>query len=478
MRTLILLGLLAPLLATCSSTSASPPPRGGDGARLRGLVLLMADDLGWGDVGFNGGTGARTPSLDAMAANGLVFDHFYSAAPVCSPTRGSVLTGRHPYRYGIRGANNGHLPKAEHSLGQLLDEAGWRTGHFGKWHLGTLTKTDKDSNRGGPGGVKHYAPPWERGFQACFSTEAKVPTWDPMVDPVDGGAYGTAYWNERGERVTENLAGDDSRIVMDRVVPFVRQAVKDGKPFFAVVWFHTPHLPVIAGPEHREPYAHLPEKLQHYYGSISALDEQVGRLRDELHELEVDADTLLWFCSDNGPEGNASAPGTTGGLRGRKRDLFEGGVRVPGIIEWPAGLEGSGRSALCAVTSDILPTVLPLTGVAYPDGRPLDGIDLMPLLASGASRRPPIAFESGSKWSLVDGNQKIIWQGKKGPTEVDELPFQLFDLGGDRAESQDLAADHPERVADMRAAYAAWRNSCARSAEGGDYASPDGEDVP
>jgi len=131
------------------------------------IILCMADDLGWADPGFNGNSIIKTPSLDAMAEAGLRFTRFYSAAPVCSPTRGSCLTGRHPYRYGITFANVGHMPKEEVTLAEVLKTQGYATGHFGKWHLGTLTKTEKDSNRGGPRGAKHYSPPWENGFDVC-----------------------------------------------------------------------------------------------------------------------------------------------------------------------------------------------------------------------------------------------------------------------------------------------------------------------
>ncbi|MFP6900944.1 MAG: sulfatase-like hydrolase/transferase, partial [Opitutales bacterium] len=180
------------------------------------VILVMCDDLGWGDVGFNGNKTIKTPHLDEMAANGLKFTRFYAASAVCSPTRGSVVTGRHPYRLGIPGANSGHMKSEEHTLPELLAKLGYATGHFGKWHLGTLTKTVKESNRGGPGGVKHYSPPWQNGFQRCFSTEAKTPTYDPMWKPKkkangkgwdyienldDATPYGTHYWNDKGEMV-------------------------------------------------------------------------------------------------------------------------------------------------------------------------------------------------------------------------------------------------------------------------------------
>ena len=172
------------------------------------IILVMCDDLGWGDVGFNGNKIIRTPHLDAMAKNSLRFERFYAAAPVCSPTRGSCITGRHPYRYGVYFANIGHMKTEELTLAELLKKHGYATGHFGKWHLGTLTKTETEANRGGPRGIKNFSPPQANGFDVCFSTESKVPTWDPMLRPKnnksktwwdpakDNGPYGTAYWNE------------------------------------------------------------------------------------------------------------------------------------------------------------------------------------------------------------------------------------------------------------------------------------------
>jgi len=167
-----------------------------------------------------------------MAGSGIQFNRFYSAAPVCSPTRGSCLTGRHPYRYGIFSANIGYLRDEELNLAEVLKDQGYVTGHFGKWHLGTLTTSEYDANRGRPGDSSHYSPPWENGFDVSFSTESKVPTWDPMITPhessgdigkrVPGDHFGTYYWTGPGEKVTENLEGDDSRIIMDRVVPVYR----------------------------------------------------------------------------------------------------------------------------------------------------------------------------------------------------------------------------------------------------------------
>ncbi|MDD7985234.1 sulfatase-like hydrolase/transferase [Lentisphaera marina] len=147
------------------------------------VILIMADDLGWGDTGFNGSKVIKTPHLDQMAAEGLQLDRFYSASSVCSPTRASVLTGRNPYRTGVPTANQGFLRPEEIALPEVLKEQGYATGHFGKWHLGTLTHTEKDSNRGKPGNRKEFNPPKLHGYEDAFVTEAKVPTYDPMIKP-------------------------------------------------------------------------------------------------------------------------------------------------------------------------------------------------------------------------------------------------------------------------------------------------------
>jgi len=160
------------------------PGTGQDRAEPPNVVLLMTDDQGWGDVKYNGHESLQTPNLDAMAASSLRFERFYAAAPVCSPTRGSCMTGRHPFRYGVFGANAGHMRAEEVTIAEALRASGFTTGHFGKWHLGTLTKKGRDSNRGGARNLQHYAPPWDHGFDVCFSTEAKVPTFDPMTTPA------------------------------------------------------------------------------------------------------------------------------------------------------------------------------------------------------------------------------------------------------------------------------------------------------
>jgi len=416
----------------------------------------MADDHGWGDTGYNEHDVLRTPHLDQMERDGLRFDRFYAAAPVCSPTRGSCLTGRHPYRYGIEFANDGHMRDEEITLAEALKPEGYATGHFGKWHLGTLTTEMKDSNRGRPGDAEHYAPPWEHGFDTCFSTEAKTPTWDPMKHPETGEDYGTRYWTGAGEVATENLDGDDSRVIMDRAIPFIRDAAQNDEPFLAVIWFHTPHKPVVSGSPYTEMYGEHAE----YYGCITAMDDQMGRLRDELAALGIADNTMLWYASDNGPENDT--PGTTGPYRARKRSLYEGGVRVPGILVWPERIgEGRVTDVPCS-TSDYVPTIMDALGLSMAE-RPYDGISLMPLIDGKMQERPkPIAFESKNQVALTDNRYKI-YSGDGGDT------FELYDLVEDPSETNDIASEHPDKVVQMRAILEEWRASCRASNDGADY---------
>ncbi len=477
---LIFLSFLQPSPAKPSSVS-SP-----------NIVLIMCDDLGWGDTGFNGNTTIQTPHLDEMANAGMRFDRFYAAAPVCSPTRGSVLTGRHPYRYGIYFANTGHMKSKEITLAELLRQKGYLTGHFGKWHLGTLTKTLTEANRGGPRGEKHYSPPQENGFEVCFSAESKVPTWDPMWTPKkhSGGSnrrlwweplndpsnmqrYGTHYWDQDGRQVTENLRGANARVIMDRAIPFIESAAKDGRSFMAVVWFHTPHLPVVAGPRHAALYKQFDSYKKHYYGSITAMDEQVGRLRKALKNAGVADNTMLWFCSDNGPEGNDSAPGKTGGFRGRKRSLYEGGIRVPGLLEWPAVVKPGSITSFPATTLDYLPTILSAVGQSMQDKRPIDGIDLRPVIEGKLKERSTgMGFQSAGMTAYITHQYKLVipnLKKKENKSGSQKTSPELYDLLNDPHEKKNIAASHQTQVDDLMMKLKQWQQSCARSDAEEDY---------
>ncbi len=452
------------------------------------FVLVMCDDLGWGDVGFNGGTHIRTPHLDQMAANGLKLTRFYAQAPVCSPTRASIVTGRHHDRMGVYTANNGHLRDGEFTLYEALAKHGYATGHFGKWHLGTLTRKVRDSNRGGPQ-TKDYSPPWQHQVNTTFATEAKTPTYDPMWKPAKSKRgddftnvsskgwhaiadnlakefYGTRYWIGEESMIdpeSPELQGDDSKLIMNRALKFIQENKQ--RPLLAIIWFHAPHLPVVASREDAKSYddGKTTPYEQNYYGCVTALDRQMGRLRRSLQDLGIAENTLIAFCSDNGPEGNESAPGQASPFRGRKRSLYEGGVRVPSLIEWPSKIKPGTVSDIASCTVDYFPTIQEIVSFEMPDGRPLDGVSLLPIMTGAAQVRPqPLAFHIRGKASWHDGNFKAVRSSKNAK-------WELYNLADDAGETQNIAAEHPQRLQAMTDAWERWKASVDASDSGADY---------
>ena len=448
--------ILASFLLCAATCNANERPN---------IILMMADDLGWGDPSYNSGW-INTPTLDAMAAGGLRFDRFYSASAVCSPTRGSCLTGRHPLRLGIANANSGRLRADETPLSEVLDGVGYATGHFGKWHLGTLTTARDDSNRGAPGNTGVYSPPWQHGYDDCFATEAKVPTFHPMRRTVNGlpeplnfsdpNFYGTYYWTPPADPatwptaaegtpvdVTDNLSGDDSRAIMDRVIPFVQNAVATGDPFFTVVWFHTPHKP-LTDPDGTSGV----DSADAYTDAIVNMDTQIARLRSELDTLGVTDNTMFWFCSDNGPENGV---GRSGPFRERKRSLHEGGVRVPGILVWPDKIPTGRTTDFPAVTSDYYPTILDFLCIEVPDQKPIDGISLRGVIENTATvREQPIGFNYTSSRSWVNQQYKLI-------SKNNGSSFELYDLLADGSEQANIAAANPQIVARLTSEFQTWQ---------------------
>lgn len=458
--------------------SSCNPNSGNKVEQSPNIILIMADDLGWGDPSFNGNPISKTPNLDKMASSGIVFNRFYASSPVCSPTRGSCITGRHPYRYGIFYANVGHMRDKEVTLAEALKTKSYVTGHFGKWHLGTLTKTEKDANRGGRlKDTVNYSPPWENGFDVCFSTESKVPTWNPMITPsksagdvgkrTEGEPFGTAYWTGPGQKESDNLEGDDSRIIMDRVIPFIDKAAGSEKPFFSVIWFHTPHLPVLTGKKYKKLFNEYTEDIQNFYGAIYAMDEQIGRLISFLKEKSVYENTIIFFTSDNGPEGRerkGRTQGTAGKFRGRKRSLYEGGVRVPGLMIWPAVIKKHRTTDIPFSTLDYFPTIMDILGFSVPyQPEPIDGISMMPFVGNKMKERPvPIGFESRNQLAFLNNKYKI-YSSDKGEH------FELYDIITDPEETTDISGDHPEIVSELSKQLSLWRESCKNSYRGMDY---------
>ena len=474
---------LAIIMALLSTTAVAA------GESRPNIILMMADDLGYGDTGFTGNKVVQTPHLDQIAKEGAIMTNFHAGGPVCSPTRGTFVTGRHYFRYGIFSANIGHLPKQEITIAEVLKDKGYTTGHFGKWHLGTLSKTA--SSKGAKRKPKeNYSPAAWHGYDESFVVESSIATWiDPNASAhkkkkKQGG--GNPFY-ENGVAVNmddPSLKGGAGRIVMDKALPFIEAAVAKKQPFFTVIWFNAPHAPVHASPEHHKYYTDkgVKEGVAHYYGSITEMDEQVGRLRKELERLGVADNTLITFTSDNGPEGKVSSAetdkvkkgkdryaGVTDGLRGRKRSLFEGGVRVPTVAIWPGKIKPGTIMNQASTTLDYLPTVVDLVNYKMPDNRPIDGISILPLLNgtdNNFKRSKPIPFRHRKTATLIDGDFKLVMSmGKKAKAE-------LYNMVDDRGETTDIITKHPERASAMKKRLVAFLSSAQNSHSGGDYNDP------
>lgn len=447
------------------------------------ILLVMADDQGWGDVAYNGHAVLKTPRLDAMASAGIRFDRFYAAAPVCSPTRGSVLTGRHPNRFGC--FKWGHtLRPQETTLAEILQAAGYRTGHFGKWHLGSVRS-------GSP------VNPGASGFDEWFSAPNFFDN-DPILSR-EGRAVQTS--------------GESSLVTADAALQFIERCAGDDEPFLAVVWFGSPHGPHEAREEYRGLYPELPVRLQNFYGEITAMDEAIGRLRDGLDRFGVRDDTVLWYCSDNGA---LPRVGSAGGHRGQKASIYDGGLLVPAILEWPAQIKEPRTTNVRCNTSDIYPTILDIVEANTEEQLRLDGISLWQLIEGRLDRRPaPMGFwdfpEPGIRTPSREWMSELLTSQRAGhePADkqklrldastisatypLDKLPghsawidgdwklhriadrsgesarYELYNLAEDPAEESDRIADHRARADEMTSALEDWQRTVVRSLNGEDY---------
>ena len=450
-------------------------------SRKSNIVLCMADDQGWGDMAYNGHPVLKTPNFDAMAASALRFDRFYAVAPVCSPTRGSVMTGRHPNRFGC--FKWGHtLRPQEITIAEALKTAGYVTGHFGKWHLGSVRK-------GSP------VNPGASGFDEWFSAPNFFDN-DPILSR---------------EGIAVQTQGESSMVTVDATLEFIGKHSGGPRPFLAVVWFGSPHGPHQAIEEDRILYADQKEKQQHFYGEITGMDRAFGKLRKELRTLGIHENTILWYCSDNG---GLPKVGTTGG-RGNKGNIYEGGLRVPAILEWPARIPNARISEVPCNTSDIYPTLLEIAGVRMKNQPPLDGISLVRVINDKMNvRGKPMGFwdhptrgistpslkwmtellevqkagkESSETFRLRLDAGKISkqypedsfpghaawldwpWKLHRIQGKTGKVKLELYNLAEDPAEQKDLVGRDTERVNSMKSQLEAWQASVVRSLNGKDY---------
>ncbi|QDT39617.1 sulfatase family protein [Stratiformator vulcanicus] len=415
------------------------------------IVLVMADDQGWGETSYYDHPVLKTPQLDAMAASGLRFDRFYAGAPVCSPTRATVLTGRTNDRTGV--LSHGYaLRTQEKTLAQALKAAGYATGHFGKWHL--------DGFRG-PGVPILKDDPRSPGVFG-FDTWLSVTNFFDR-DPV---------MSREGK--FEQFRGDSSEIIVAEALKFIQQKVESGRPTFSVIWYGSPHAPFLATEEDREGFDDLNSNSQHHYGEIVAIDRSVGTLRQGLRDLGIATNTLLWYCSDNGGlenghgwNGKSSVirPDTVGGLRDNKGSVYEGGLRVPCIVEWPAVIDEERTTDIAAATQDIFPTIADIVGLPSSAMlNPIDGVSLAPLFRGEPMQRSkPIGFRFGGRGAWVDGDWKLV------ATRIAKNRFELYHLADDPTESNNLIDINRVKAEELKNSFLAWNASVEKSFAGADY---------
>ncbi len=542
------------------------------------IILLLADDQGWGDVGYNEvhynsssyATGWRlnppnTPHLDAMAAGDhtIVFSRFYSGAAVCSPTRASILSGRHPGRECIDNAEGCGsapawsckdrlpFPKPTYTVAEAVKTLNYSTIHLGKWHLGDFFfKGDGEGDKLNPRdrhrrpammpkGAGSYAyskwpvsNPGMHGFDTWRSTEASASSSTTNCDCkvawgkegrgciASGGVWGahgdgcTNYWfpkagpgggthrmhctnmsNPRGvlaqhcvTNETQKIVGDDSQYILDHLDAFLTDTVHQKKPFLAVVWFHSIHEPHPALPEYYHSYTDVfGDPAGDYLGTLSQMDAAVGRLRNMLKQHGVSNNTMLWYTADNGPHTSSGpTPGrdrnafpalaATNGLRGCKASYYEGGIRVPGMLEWPAVIHANSRTWHPSSTHDYMPTILDLLGLQHPrPGWAADGMSLLPLIrelaarpnANDTSPRPddrPLVFPG----AIIRNQYKFTTGGTgqcqaehgSGPAKGGHF---LFNLEDDPTESHDLCNKHAKLCRQYKEEFAALAKSVTHS---------------
>lgn len=434
--------LFAMLMSTAGLAAAEP-------ARPN-IVFIFADDWGYGDLGIHGSTFCKTPNLDRMAAEGVDFANFTVNSPVCSPSRVAVMTGQFPARQcvhqhfqGIAAHINRGMPDwldvNAPSLPRMLQDAGYKTGHFGKWHLGRAGDCPTEDQYG-----------YDR--FATFNGS--------KVNPIQ----------------------KDGLASVDHAETFIKE-FKD-VPFFVNLWLHEAHLAHYPQPRFMEQFQDLDEQQRVYASVIAEGDEGVGRIFTLLKELNLDENTLVVFSTDNGPEqtrdqnhkvhhegeeglGGYYSVGETAGLKGRKRSLFSGGIRVPFVVRWPKVIPAGKKDETSVLTAvDLLPTFLDVAGVALPDGYQPDGENALPAFKGEPFKRTkPIYWE----WKGGD-NQDFTWPtlgvraGRwKLLVGIENESRELYDLENDWAETKNVSADHPEVVKRLSAQLDAWKSELPQS---------------
>ncbi len=439
MKTVSLLSLLSFIFYLGNHSFAKVQPN---------VVILLADDLGYQDVGCYGGP-VQTPAIDQLAKDGVRFTDFYSGCAVCSPSRATLLTGRHHIRTGVYSwisdeGQNSHLLLRERTIAEILKDRGYSTAHIGKWHLGLPTK-----NRSKP-------TPSHHGFDYWFTTwnNASPSHKNPNNFIRNGEAVGP-------------LEGYSCQLVADEAIDWLDNHRHPKAPFFLNIWFHEPHAPIAAPDEIVSSYGELKDKAAIYSGTIDNTDRAISRVVEKLKTMGVRENTLIIYASDNG----SYRDDRTGNLRGRKGSNWDGGIRVPGIFSWPEVIRKNRAVKEPAGLVDVLPTLCGLLHLEVPQDRAIDGSDLSPLLKGEINRfqrhqpmfwhlqksRPMVAMRDGDFSLVANPDYEISQSNMFQESWIPRVKnggyqdFQLFDLNKDPGQTQNIASDNPELLKKLKA---------------------------
>jgi len=412
------------------------------------IVVIVGDDMGYADIGCHGCKDIATPNIDSIAQNGVRFTNGYVSCPVCSPTRAGLVTGRYQQRFGHEfnpGApregtkEDVGLPLTEVTIANVLKSAGYATGIVGKWHLGN---------------VPHFHP-LKRGFDEYFGFLGGSHSYtDPGLGSANPIMRGTEPVNEK-----EYLTDAFTREAMSFI-----ERHKD-KPFFLYLTYNAVHSPLEVPERYKNKFEKTSDpKRRVYAGMMTAMDEGIGKVLGKLRDLTLEEDTLIFFVSDNGgPTGNNGSNNSP--LRATKATVYEGGIRVPFMIQWPRRLKGGKVAEIPVIALDILPTAAAAAGAQIPKDRKIDGVNLLPYI-SGEKKGTPhemLFWRMGQNHAIRKGNWKLVTMA--GETA-------LYDLAADIGESKDMKAEKPDIVQELQKAFEKWSKDMAEPLWGGRAAKP------
>lgn len=423
---------LAIIAAGIASSLGTTPLHGADAvARKPNIVVIVADDLGYADVGFHGGKEIPTPNLDGLAAGGTRFTNGYVSCPVCSPTRAGLVTGRYQQRFGHEFNPGGGgvredfgLPKSESTIADALKSAGYATGIVGKWHLGF---------------ARQYNP-LERGYDEFFG--------------FLGGAHPYLLTDQQEPILRGRDKVDEKSYLTDAIgreaVSFIERHHE--KPFLLQVTFNAVHNPLQAPAKYTDRFEKIADERHRTYAAmLSALDDNVGAVLEKLRQHKIEEETLIFFVSDNGgPPANTSSNGP---LHGAKGSVWEGGIRVPFVLQWKGHVPAGAVYDQSVISLDISATAAAAAGATLGNGKPIDGVNLLPFVTDTSNKGTPherLYWRFGPQWAIRQGQYKLL--------KVANTPPQLFDLSADLGELKDLAADKPGVAAQLTAAFEKWNS--------------------